>query len=157
MKYKQLQKFKTDTRFRKTIGKLVYAGLIDHKTIPAWNGQLSIDEALWAGEVEPRILELIPALILKKPKFFYHIDPLPDDLQFVLRCIRKNQPAGSFRGVEASKYLYWVDKVGRKQKMPSILKTFRFSLDDQKQLQKIKESLNISEIEIIRRGLKALL
>ena len=117
---------------------------------------LKLDDALWAGEtIEPRILELIPAIMLKKPIFFKY-KTIPDDLKKILLDIKKNKATDEFRGIPVKKYIEWIEHIGHKNKSTSLLKTFRFSKNDVILLNKLKSKLNLSEIDILRLGLQKL-
>ena len=50
---------------------------------------LRVADVLWAGEVEPRLLELLPALLVKKPGLFVDARELPDDLDAAVRALRR--------------------------------------------------------------------
>ncbi|MFH1223123.1 MAG: hypothetical protein V1647_02120 [Pseudomonadota bacterium] len=139
--------------FVKTIGKLIHIGLIENNAYKPYAGKVTLEEALWAGQYEPRILELIPSIVLKKPNFF-EIKQIPEDLNQIIWDIKKGVAQKDFRGVPYQKYLYWLDKVGHKGKQPSLLKTYRFSTRDVLLLNKIKQYTELPEIEIIRLGLK---
>jgi hypothetical protein len=154
-KLKFLDQKRSDPRFTKTIGKLIHAKLISNSLYKPYNGKLTLDDALWSGQYEPRILELIPAIVLKKPKFF-EIKDMPKDLMQTIRNIKHGMAVDEFRGVPSEKYLYWLDKVGHKGKQTSLIKTYRFFTEDVKLINELKQKMNISEAEIIRTALSEL-
>lgn len=157
-RHAQIRRHKDDPRYARVIGRLVRAGLLSHQRIEASSRPISVADALWVGQWEPRVLELLPALLLKKPKFFAARDPLPDDLQAVLHGIRRNQPVADFRGVPAASYLRWVPRIGHRNKYPSRIKTYRFSREDSILLDALKQRYpDETEIAIIRRALRQLL
>ena len=151
-KLRLLDQKRNDTRFIKTMGKLIHAGLIQNSLYEPYTGKVTLKDAVWAGQYEPRILELIPAIVLKKPTLF-EIQQLPDDLERIIWSIKKGAAKEDFRGVPANKYLYWIDKVGHKGKQTNLLKTFRFSTDDVTLLNELKQRTSLSEIEILRLAL----
>ena len=51
----------------------------------------------------------------------------------------------------------WLTRVGRKGKVPARLKAFRFTPEDQRLLEHLAETLDVTETEVVRRGLRALL
>ncbi|TMR62383.1 hypothetical protein, partial [Streptococcus pseudopneumoniae] len=85
---KRLARLRKDSRYLKTIGKLKKAGFLDVRGIPEASGQVFLDDAIWAGSIEPRIFELIPAIIVKHPKFFAY-QFLPEDLAIVVTEIKR--------------------------------------------------------------------
>ncbi len=146
---------KRDTRFRRAIGLLKRNRLLEVNRPYPYLGKADMQDMLWAGQIEPRIYELLPAIVLKRPNLI-RINPLPDDLKRIIADIRKGQPKLSFRGVPPQQYMQWLTYVGRKNKLPSVLKTFRLQQEDLKLLRSIADAEKISETEAIRRGLKLL-
>ncbi len=155
-KLHQLQGLYRDSRFIRTVGKLVAARLLTHTHISPWSGPLTLEDALWAGELEPRITELIPAILLKKSHLFRPTVSLPSDLAFVIDEIRKGRTPPPFRGVDPKLYIRWIGRVGHQGKEPSLLKTFRFNQNDIRILSALKKKTGQNEITIIREGLKVL-
>jgi len=151
-KLKVLSQKKSDQRFIKTMGKLIHSGLIENTKYKPYKGKLLLEEALWAGQYEPRITELIPAIILKKPNFF-EIKEMPEDLKQIIRDIKHGIAKNEFREIPAEKYLYWITKVGHKGKQTSLLKTYRFFTEDVTLLNELRQKMDLSEIEVIRTAL----
>ena len=153
----ELQRMTRDPRYRRAVGRFVLDGLLvpNHEVVP-FEGPLQIDDVLWSGRVEPRLLELLPALLLKRPSMFVQPVPLPDDLARVLRALRSQRTPPAFRGIPGSDLERWVPRIGRKGKLPSRLKSFRFTAEDQRLLRSLAKNLEVSETEIIRRALRAL-
>jgi len=145
---------RNNPRFVRTVGKLVAAHLLESNTVKPFKGTVTLDDALWAGQFEPRILELIPAIVLKKNKLFKLRGAYPDDLQDVIKRITHGEEPVQFRGVEPRLYLQWIERIGHRGKSPALLKTFRFSSDDVKLLREIKNKTALKEIEIIRNALE---
>jgi len=145
---------KSDPRFVRTVGKLVGARLLESTTIKPFKGNVTLQDALWAGQFEPRILELIPAIVLKKRNLFQLKEPLPEDLAAVLQGIIHGEETKTFRGVAPRLYLQWVERIGHKGKSPSLLKTYRFSNEDVRLLNELKNRTTLKEIEIIRTALE---
>jgi len=145
---------RNDPRFIKTIGKLVAAHLLESNTIKPFKGNVTLQDALWAGQFEPRILELIPAIMLKKKNLFQLKGLCPEDLADVIKRVVHGEEAIPFRSVEPRLYLRWVERVGHKGKSPALLKTFRFSNEDVKLLNELKSKTALKEIEIIRTALE---
>ncbi len=152
-KYARLKQKEEDLRYKKVIGKFVGAGIIGSNYARHYHGPVTVDDVLWASEIEPRLLEVLPAVILKKPNFLKKKN-LPEDLENILYAIRRGRAKDPFRGVPVEKYMLWIDKIGHKGKTPSIIKTYRFNLDDLKTLAQLKEKYKTSEAEIIRSAIK---
>lgn len=151
------KKLKNDPRYIKVLESFVYAKLLDSNVVSAKNNYISLDDVLFAGLVEPRIFELLPAVLIKKPNLIRQKNNPPEDLVQVIKNIKRKKSAEPFRGIPAEKYLYWLDKVGRKGKTPSIRKTFRFDDRMLNILEKCKEKFGKNESAIIRIGLESLL
>lgn len=115
-----------------------------------------MDDVLWVGRIEPRVLELLPALIVKRPGLFVDPRRLPDDLAAVVRTLRKNREPGEFRGVPGAALLRWLPVLGRQSKVPSQLKSFRFQREDLELLERLSQALEVSQTDVLRRGLRRL-
>ncbi len=83
-------------------------------------------------------------------------EEIPDDLQIVKNDIKRQKPNKNFRGVPPKKYMAWIPVIGRKDKMPSLTKTFRFKLEDTELLERICREYRINETTAIRLGLESL-
>ncbi|MCX6119925.1 MAG: helix-turn-helix domain-containing protein [Proteobacteria bacterium] len=99
--------------YLKTVAWLHYLGLLNHNQIAPKRHQVTLSEALAAGELEPRIFELLPVIMVKLPKAFtYSKSDVCEDLQHAMNSVRNRQlDSDDFRGVPSQKYLYWGDKV----------------------------------------------
>ncbi len=144
-----------DERFIRVIGKLLHLKLLDAPGMLPYRGTIFLDEVLWVGEIEPRVLALLPAILLKRPKAITVVGDLPEDLKKIISDIRHQNAATPFRGILAPEYLKWISFVGRKEKRPTLLKTFRFDHDDLARLQRLRKFGN-SEIDVIRKAMFAL-
>jgi len=155
-KNKILKAIYVQTWFKQVIGKFIYLKLIENSNFTIYRGKISLDDALHAGYYEPRILELVPAVFLKKPKTFLCQKNIPADLLTVISEIRHNKAKTIFRGVKPELYIKWLAYVGHKNSKPSIIKTYRFNSDDLSLIEKLKQKYNINETELIRKALKSL-
>lgn len=115
-----------------------------------------MSDVLWAGEVEPRLLELLPALVVKRPSMFTSVKNLPPDLDAVVESLRRDMKPSDFRGISGADIHRWLRRVGHRGKVPARLKAFRFRPADQRLLEQLSKELGVSETEVIRRGLRAL-
>jgi hypothetical protein len=158
-RYQALRRKQRDPRFKKVTGRFVAAKLLTNNIegIRPHERPVPLDDALWAGTVEPRIMELLPAVLVKKPRLLRLPQELPDDVAAVMHAIRHGKEAPTFRGVAPDQYLPWVTEVGRKGKAPSVLKSFRFKREDVLRLSRLRKSLPApSDTEVIRMALELL-
>jgi hypothetical protein len=139
------------------LGRFVAASLLTTNERTRKHRQpIHVADALWAGEFEPRIWELLPALLVKKPSFFVDPRALPDDLASVVRALKRGQIPGSFRGISGPDLARWVPRVGRRDKLPSRLRCFRFSAEDSLCLSHLAQVLGTNESAVLRRALQEL-
>lgn len=156
-RYAKIQRQRRDPRYRRILGRFVAAGLLrtnDH-TIPQ-RGAIRVTDALWAGEVEPRIWELLPALLIKKPSFFEDPGALPDDLAQIVRALRRAEVPPDFRGIPGPDLARWLPRLGRSGTVPSRLRCFRFSAEDCHLLSQLSRELQTTEVAVLRRSLREL-
>jgi hypothetical protein len=130
--------------------------LITNDDIPEHRDAITVADTLWAGEIEPRLIELLPAAILKKPSLFVDVKSLPQDVSDVVRAIRRNETPPPLRGIPGEDLLRWVPRIGHRGKEPSRLKSFRLTREDQRLLSELSEALDLTETETLRQALRAL-
>lgn len=154
-KARKLQKLRTDPRYKRVLGRLAYEGWID-TTVPEMRVRFTVDEALWVGEnIEPRVLELLPAIAIKRPSLLA-TDNMPNDLKETIHMLKRGETDLEFRGMPLKKCAEWLPHVGRKGVLPSAVKSFRLSQEEQEILQTLSASKKISESEVIRMALQRL-
>ncbi len=153
-----LRRRRRDPRYQRTLKRFVDMGLITtNQELPGHDAPLHVDDVLWAGEAEPRFWEILPALLVKRPSVFVKPHRLPQDLDRVVRRLRRNLVPEDFRGIPGADIHRWVPRVGQKNKFPARAKSFRLKPDDIRLLERLANDLRISETDVIRRGLRALL
>ncbi|SRR6266536_2551369 len=153
-----LRRRRRDPRYSRTLGRFVEAGLLaSNQPVLRHHEPLRVADVLWAGEVEPRFLELLPALLVKRPSMLIDPQNLPDDLSRVVRRLRRNLVPDDFRGLPGADIYRWLPRVGHKDKFPARLKSFRLKPEDLRLLEHLSQALGISETEVIRRSLRQLL
>ena len=151
-KVEQLKKLRADPRYLKTLGKLKKEGLLDVRDIPAYRGQVFLQDALWAAELEPRIFELLPAIVARRPTLFAFLE-LPPDLDQVVREVKARKAVTPYQGIEAEKYDRWTAFVGRTKAIPKVPISFRLSGEDLSLLADLSNRDGESSAEIIHRAL----
>ena len=156
-RYAKIERQRRDARYRRVLGRFVAAGLLStsEQTIPH-RGKLRLADVLWAGEAEPRILELLPALLIKKPSFFEDRSALPEDLTQAVRALRRGEIPPEFRGIPGADLARWLPRLGRSGAAPSRLRCFRFSVQESRLLAHLSRELNTTEVAVLRRALREL-
>ncbi len=156
---RNLRSRRRDPRYREVMGRLVEAGLIktsDERIVPH-RRPIQVKDALWASVAEPRVAELLPALVIKKPSLLVPDETLPADLESVVDAIQRARDLPGFRGVQPANYMKWVRELGHQGKTGSALKTFRFRPEEQRRLRRLKLALDArSEAEVLRIALERL-
>jgi hypothetical protein len=155
-KQKRLARLRRDPRYRAALGAFLHAKLITTNVeVEPRKGPVALKDVLWAGRLEPRLLELLPAVMIKKPSLVEY-DVVPPDLDCVLEELRRNETPPDFRGIPGKKLQEWVPRVGHKGKVPTQLKAFRFRKEDVDLLEEIAAARGLTETDVVRAGLRAL-
>ncbi|MCB9026435.1 MAG: hypothetical protein H6625_08980 [Bdellovibrionaceae bacterium] len=140
---------RTDIRFTKTIALLKAKGLLrTNQPITARTGaRVELRDAIWAGRnVEPRILEVLPAALLHYRANFIGLENIPPKLEEVLKAIRNNAELGpNFEGIEYAKMKSWANAPLRDKRTKPVnekkqKKTFGFQLKTINKLQELVAS-----------------
>jgi hypothetical protein len=146
-----------DPRYRRVLGRFVQAGLLTTTAeVKPYTAAVSVHDALWAGELEPRILELLPAAIVKRPGLFEDVHDLPEDLADAVHALRRNQEPAELRGIPGAALLRWLPLLGHRNKLPSRLKSFRLQVEDLELLERLSSTLHATQTEVLRRSLRRL-
>jgi hypothetical protein len=157
-KQKKMTRLRRDPRYRAAIGAFVHAKLLStNANIEPQKGPVALGDVLWAGKLEPRLLELLPAVIIKKPSLIQFDDrAVPRDLDEVLDHLRRNETPPEFRGIPGAKLQEWMPRIGHKGKLPTQLKAFRFRKEDIDLLEELAIERGITETDVVRAGLRVL-
>lgn len=121
--------------------------------------QITFEQIDFAGKLEQRICEVLPALVLRHPSVIADPQNMPQDLKAICEEIRRKGTAtSSFRGVAPTAYMTWVQEFKRpNSKDRQIRVNFRFSHEDKKRMERLRKKLGIeSNSELIRRALEGL-
>jgi len=148
-----LRAAKKTQRYLRVVGKLKRAKLIDVPDVPDYGGPVELNDVLWAGKIEPRILEVLPTLMVTRPKYL-RAYKTPDDLKAIMQQIRAGKPTDTFRGVPPKDYCKWLPE---RAMGSSVLKTIRMRPDEIQVIRNLKSKLGFrSDADVIRRGLEIL-
>ncbi len=152
-----------DHRYLKVLGFLVAKGFLrTNKTLPhGANVCIAIDDAIWVGRhVEPRVLEVLPAAVLRLGKHF-DLDPAKhQELALVVNQLRRRCPEGNpFCEIPYNKLKSWSDlplKDGRVKPTSEkrLMKTFRLKPASAAVLRALAKKRNCTETEILDNLLK---
>jgi len=163
-KARQDEKKRLDRRFLDTIGFLVAKGFLrtNFEVCLLPNKRLHIEDAIWAGQnVEPRILEVLPAAVLRLGKHF-DLDTTNDgELTRVVEQLRKCEEKGeNFYGIPYEKVKVWAelplrDKRVKPATRKKVLKTFRLDPLALERLKKVAKEKKCSETEVLENLLLA--
>jgi len=96
--------------FVETIAWFHYLGLLRHNIIAPGRHHPHLHDVLKAGELEPRILELLPAVMVLIPGAIQlKKQDIPRDLAAVIKDIQtRSNITKAFRGIAAQKYYHWL-------------------------------------------------
>ncbi len=145
-----------DERYQAVMGRLAAEGLDFALTpVPPSREPMSIDDALWAADFEPKLAQALPALVLKRPSVFEDARDLPDELALAVNGLKRGQPA-QFRGQRSAALRGWLDKLERGQRGATRLKAFRFTDADQQLISSLADELSLSETDVVRHALRVL-
>jgi hypothetical protein len=152
-----LRRARTDPRFLHVLGRLVREGLmVTNGPVAPHREPIAVKDVLWAGNTEPRLLELLPALLVRQPGMFDGAGSLPADLDQAVGSLRRGKRPAPFRGIPGESLERWLPVAGKRKTLPAKLKSFRLKPEDLRILELLAERLGLSETDVIRRGLRAL-
>ena len=156
----QDQKKRGDRRFLETMGFLVAKGFLrtNYYIRPLPNKHLRIEDAIWAGQnVEPRILEVLPAAVLRLGKHFDLDQNGRPDLVRVVDQLRRGEVRGDpFCNIPYEKLKIWTefplqDKRVKPVSEKKIMKTFRLSPAAAQRLDELARATVCSEASVLER------
>ncbi len=155
---RQDEKHRHDRRFLDTLGFLVAKGLLKTNMridlLP--NKRLRIEDAVWAGQnVEPRILEVLPAAVLRLGRHF-DLDPAkhPELVRTIERLRSREAQGDAFLGVPYEKLKVWAELPLRDRRVKpvtekKVVKTFRLSLRAIERLRRMARQSGSSETSVL--------
>jgi hypothetical protein len=156
-RYAALARHREDPRYRRVLGRLVAADLLtSNEEVEPHRSPIDVQDVLWVGKIEPRVLELLPALIVKRPALFQSLEGLPNDLASAVAALRRNRSPEPFRGIDGDALKRWVPLLGHRNKLPSQLRSFRLKADDVELLERLSAQRGISQTAVVRQALRSL-
>lgn len=153
-KIAEIERKKKDPRYEAVLGRLVKEGLLVAKNLRPNRLRPTLEDALWVGEIEPRVLELLPAILARRPRLFLQARPLPEDLRAVVGALKRGKAEQEFRGIPAAKYAAWEEFVRLKGPTKcAVAKIYRWQEEDLAALEKLKNEWQVCETEALRKAL----
>lgn len=151
-----LKRNKRDPRYIKTIGLLVTKGFLyaNREILRMPNVRVNVEDAIWAGKnVEPRILEVLPAAVIRMENRFNYNPDKHVELKKAIELLEQGED-GEFFDIPLEKIRPWLNirlKDGRVKAFDKkkVMKTFRFSPETIERINALKEVMNASETEIL--------
>lgn len=129
---------------------------------PLPSAKITIKDALWVGRnVEPRVLEVLPAAILHFPRAFLDLKNVPDDLDAVLAALKRRENAGPpldwvpYKDLKRWTEFQLPDKRVRPLSEKRIARTYRLKAETIKAIRERAKAQGIAEgavIELLFRG-----
>jgi hypothetical protein len=154
----QDEKNRTDHRFLDTMGLLVAKGLLRTNMPIALcpNKRLRIDDAIWAGQhVEPRILEVLPAAVLRLGRHFdLDADKHAELARTVARLRAREAQGEAFQGIPYNKLKVWAeiplpDRRVKPAGEKKVAKTFRLHPRAVERLQEMAREKRTTETAVL--------
>lgn len=159
------KKNRLDPRFLTTMGFLAAKGMLrtNQPITLLPNKRLRLEDAIWAGKhVEPRILEVLPAAVLRLGLHFDFQPEQQKELAEVLDHLRQQAQTGpDFLGVPYQKLKVWadlplLDKRVKTVVEKKVLKTYRLKPEVLMTLKELAEVTGETETELIEKAVLAL-
>ncbi len=108
---KHTERLRADPRYKNILGFFIQKGFLNanEKFPRVGNQRIPLKDAIWVGlQVEPRILEVLPAAFARLPKSFNFTLKEADLLKDVVKHLRDDEPTGpDFMGVAYKKLKTW--------------------------------------------------
>ena len=156
----QDKKRRQDPKYLKVMGFLVAKGFLHTNTaIPLYpNEHINLKDVIWAGRnVEPRILEVLPAAYERFRKHFSGNADTIDKLEQIIDCVKREcNHKIEFYGIPIEKMTPWFfirlrDRRSKPFDKRKVSKTYRFKPETIKGLKKLKLQTGQSETEILEK------
>lgn len=155
---KKDEKKKRDFRYLQTMGFLIAKGFLrTNQNIRAFpNARIRIEDAIWAGmNIEPRILEVLPAAVVRLPAHFDFQRKKHRSMVPIIDALNGRRVEGpDFEGIPYRKLNAWTElrlKDARTKPMNEkrIVKTYRLKRETIFRIEKKAEELGVSDTEAL--------
>lgn len=155
---KHTEKLREDPRYKNVIGFFVQMGFLNsnEKFPRLGNRRLSLRDAVWVGlEIEPRVLEVLPAAFARLPKRFTYNPEEVKDIKLVIESLRNDDEFGpNFLGVPFTKLKSWynlrlLDGRTKTPKEKKISRNFRFRPEVIEKLSKRMKAKKMTATDLI--------
>ncbi|MCO6431598.1 MAG: hypothetical protein J5J00_12115 [Deltaproteobacteria bacterium] len=153
---------KDSSTYKRVIGVLSGLGFLvapGMKQTPA--AKVDFMDALKVGmELEPRVLEVLPAAVLSYPKTFLHFEKAPQVFRAIVDALRYGRTGPDFQSISFQRFYEAADRAtgSSKRKIVSerkIPRTFRLSASALKALSSRAKMLGIGRTEYLERLIEA--
>lgn len=150
---------KWDDQTKRIIGFFVAKGLLIANDVkPQPSVKINIEEAINIGlEVDQRILEVLPAAMLRFPKSFMHWEKVPDKLRTVLNCLKNNLQEGpDLGGIPYKNLKKWADfRLPDRRTIPvnerKVQVSWRLSRNAVDKIKLLASTLSVDETQIVEK------
>lgn len=139
------------------IGRLVAEGVFTPDApVPPAREAVEVEDVIAVGRREPRVLELLPGLLVRRPGMFVRRSGLPPELAAAVQRLKEGRTPESCFGISGPKLLRTFEKMGPARDRGSKLKAFRLTARDQELLLDLAGTYDLSETDVIRYALRVL-
>ena len=146
-----------DPRSKAVLGFLVAKNLLFHNDfLPLPSAKFTIRDALWVSEnVEPRVLEVLPAVILHFPSAISRSGRMPQRLLEVKKKIKAGEDKGpALNGIPYKAMQRWAnaplkDKRTKPERKKRRIKSFKLSLEATHLLRVLAAQRNVTQTQVV--------
>ena len=158
---KRDRKRRQDPRYLETMGFLVAKGFLgtNQNLLLFPNKRVTIADAIWAGvNVEPRILEVLPAAVLRLPRHFDLDATKYPELYAVVELLKRDEKTGApVWGIAYEKFKAWLHlplQDGRMKdfRQKKVTKTFRLKPEVARKLKEFATNQRCTETEALEQA-----
>lgn len=148
----------------KVLQRLVYEGLLISDDFTPQKRRITLEDTLLAGREEPRVLEVLPAMILFKPSILKGLEKdlkkNPEIFKFVAAVREGRTPKPTFLGLDSKDCFKAAEHFQRRLRakklgQKSLVLNLRLSAEDFENLKKVTRSLNSKSLSETLRQLVA--
>lgn len=138
-----------ESKFQRVLQRLVYERLIEEPDVIPKRMRVSLGDLLEVGEQDPRVLIVLPAILICKPKILYKLsrdlEKFSEIVEFTRALFSPYAPK-KFHGIPVETFQkaardYKTRLTQKKSKETSFVRTFRFTKNDIDLLEKLTEIL----------------